>query len=61
MVNTMQWAVRTVVQRNNAITLVIDKNYKDIADSTLRLSIVTCKLSTVYGYTVYCDIYSHHE
>ena len=47
MVNAIQWAVKTVVQRANAITLIIDD--KDIADSTLRLSIVTCKLSTVMG------------
>ena len=29
---------------SNAITFVIDKDDKDIANSTLRLSIVTCKL-----------------
>ena len=49
MVNAMQWVVRTVVQRANAITLVIDKDNKGIANSTLKLSIVTCKLSTVMG------------
>ena len=49
MVNAMKWAVRTVVQRANAITLVIDKDDKGIADSPLRLSIVTCKLSNDMG------------
>ena len=49
MVNAMQWALRTVIQRANAITLVKDKYDKGIEDSTLRLSIVTCKLTTVMG------------
>ena len=49
MINAMQWEIRTVVERAYAITLVIDKDDKGIADSTLRLSIVTCKLSTVMG------------
>ena len=57
MVNAMQWAVRTVVQRANAITP--DKDDKGIAESTLRLSIVTCKPSTVMGILYYCDIYCH--
>ena len=49
MVNAMQWAVRTVIQRANALTFVIDKDDKDIADSALRPSIVLYKLSTVMG------------
>ena len=54
MVNAMQWVVRTVVQRANAVTLVIDKDDKGITG----LRIVTCKLSTVMDllYTVYNDI-----
>ena len=58
MVHAMQWVVRTVVQRANAVTLVIDKDDKGIADSTLRLSIVTCQLSNVMG-ILYIVIYFH--
>ena len=64
MVNAMQWAIRTVIQRANAITLVKDKikMTKVSQIQPLRLSIVTCKLSTVMGsYTLYRDMYSYLE
>ena len=58
MVNVMQWAVRTVLQRANAITLVMHKDNKNITNSTLKLSIVTCKRSTVMD-ILYIVIYIH--